>query len=61
MRAVDGKRRVVYGQVEKQTSLLSRRDKKASGWGTCMLNLERKIMIRMGGIGGRAALEGGVD
>lgn len=57
MRAIAGTRRIVYREMEKQTSLLSRGDQRRSVDGTTFVfSLERKIIIMTGGVGGRIAL-----
>lgn len=50
-------RRIVYREMEKQTSLLCREDQRSSVDGTTFVfSLERKIIIMTGGVGGRIAL-----
>lgn len=57
MRAIAGMKRIVYREMEKQTSLLSRGDQRSSVDGTTFVfSLERKIIIMTGGVGGRIAL-----
>lgn len=57
MRAIAGTRRIVYREMEKHTSLLSRGDQRRSVDGTTFVfSLERKIIIMTGGVGGRIAL-----